>query len=145
VRARLWRGAKKTVMKAKEHVMATSTRSVTEGVDHLVEALKSGAIMDAFEALYADNVSMGENHLEPTVGKDANRTREEQFLATVKDWKDLWVNNVAVNDNGDGSGVSFIEYGFRFVNQDDQEVVYQQASRQNWEGGRIVNEVFYHG
>lgn len=123
----------------------TDTGSVTAGVQQLVEALKTGAIMDAFEALYSDSVSMGENHLEPTIGKDANRVREEQFLASVKEWKELWINNVAVEDSGDGNGVSFIEYGFKFINQDDQEVIYQQASRQNWKGGKITNEVFYHG
>ena len=120
-------------------------RSVTEGVNQLVEALKTGAIMDAFEALYSEGIVMQEDHLEPTTGKDVNRAREEAFLASVKDWKDLWINHVSVTDNGDGSGVSFIEYGFKFINQDDQEVVCQQASRQNWAGGEITHETFYHG
>ena len=123
----------------------TMSQSITSQVQELTNALKSGQIMDAFEALYADDVSMGENHNEPTVGKDANRKREEEFVAGVKDWKDLWIDNVVVDDRGDGSGTSFIEYGFKFINQDDQEVVYQQAARQTWANGKITNEVFYHG
>lgn len=120
-------------------------RTVTEGTNELVEALKGGAIMDAFEKLYAESIVMQENHLEPTSGKSANRVREEAFLAGVKEWKELWIDNVAVADNGDGNGVSFIEYGFKFIDQSDTEVIYQQASRQTWEGGVITHETFYHG
>lgn len=120
--------------------------SITDHVNDLIESMKAGDILGAFEKHYADDVVMQENNDEPTKGKDANRKREEAFVAGVKDFKSLWIDNVAIDMSADGrSGTAFIEYGFNFISTDDQDVTYQQAARQTWKDGKIVSERFYHG
>ncbi len=116
--------------------------SITEAVHDLIETMKAGDILGAFEKHYAQDVVMQENSEPPTEGKDANREREKQFVASIKDFKSLWIDSVAVNEQ---DGVAFIEYGFNFINTDDQDVTYQQAARQTWQNGKIVSERFYHG
>lgn len=116
--------------------------SITDNVNDLIATMKAGDILGAFEKHYADDVVMQENNDEPTKGKDANRKREEEFVASVKDFKSLWIDNVAVNEQ---EGTAFIEYGFNFINTDDQDITYQQITRQTWKDGKVVSERFYHG
>ncbi len=120
--------------------------SITDSVNDLIATMQAGDILGAFEKHYADSVVMQENNEEPTKGKEANREREKQFVASVKDFKSLWIDNVAVNEDASGSGgVAFIEYGFNFINTDDQDITYQQTTRQTWKDGKITSERFYHG
>jgi hypothetical protein len=118
--------------------------ALRQKLDELIEGLKGGDILATFDRFYGENVSMGENADPPTVGKAANRVREEQFLASVKEWKSLNISASAAEGEGD-SGVAFIEYDFEFVNTDDQTVKYEQITRQTWKDGVIVDERFYHG
>ncbi|MEM8758502.1 MAG: nuclear transport factor 2 family protein [Planctomycetota bacterium] len=120
--------------------------SITESVHQLIETMKAGDILGAFETHYADDVVMQENNEAPTEGKAANREREKQFVASVKDFKSLWIDNVAVDESAGGNdGTAFIEYGFNFINTEGQDITYQQAARQTWKNGKIVSERFYHG
>lgn len=120
--------------------------SITDSVNDLIQTMKAGDILGAFEKHYDDSVVMQENNEPPTEGKDANREREKQFVAGVKDFKSLWIDNVAVDEDSSGSaGTAFIEYGFNFINTDDQDVTYQQIARQTWKDGKVTSERFYHG
>lgn len=110
-------------------------------VDALVASMQAGDILGAFDRWYSDGVSMQENTSPATVGKAANRVREEQFLASVKEWKSLDIHAVAVDE---ASGVAFIEYGFSFVNQQGQHVNYAQVAVQRWKDGKIASERFYY-
>lgn len=73
------------------------------GLKELVEDLNSmivkGQILEAFEKYYADDVVMQENEQPPTVGKDANREREKEFLANVTEFRGAEAKAVAVGDN----------------------------------------------
>ncbi|MEO1008444.1 MAG: nuclear transport factor 2 family protein [Planctomycetota bacterium] len=111
-------------------------------VHDLIDKMKNGQILEAFDQYYADGVVMQENAETPTEGKAANREREQQFLASIGEWKSLWIDNVAIDEQ---AGVAFIEYGFNFVNTDGQDITYQQATRQTWKDGQITSERFYHG
>ena len=51
----------------------------------LNQMVLNGKAMEAFEKFYADDVVMQENSNEPCVGKDANRTREEEFFASLEE------------------------------------------------------------
>lgn len=120
--------------------------TVNDLVHDLIEHLKEGKILDAFEKHYAEHVEMAESRGEPTVGKDANREREKQFLASVKEWKGLSITALGVSPEGNdsGTGVSFLEYDFDFINQDDEPIRYEQVAVQTWENGKIVREKFYY-
>lgn len=117
--------------------------SLRAHVDNLVEHIKSGRILEAMDAFYADDASMQENANPPVVGKTANIEREKQFLAQVKEWKSTEVASIGTDGTAD-DGVALIEYAFDFVNTDDQPVRYEQVSVQRWKHGRIASERFYY-
>lgn len=122
---------------------ATTTNELHTAVEDLIEHMKTGKILEGFDTYYGDDVAMQENSGEPTVGKAANRVREEQFLASVKEWNSL--NVTAAATHGDlADGVAFIEYDFDFINTDDQPVRYEQVSVQTWKNGKIARERFYY-
>ncbi|MFG0283510.1 MAG: nuclear transport factor 2 family protein [Phycisphaerales bacterium JB039] len=120
--------------------------TIEQRVHDLVENIKAGNILDAFEKHYAPNCVMQENRNPPFVGKDVNRDREKQFLASVKEWKSTNVRAVAVDDDGRAgdSGTSMIEIDFEFINTDGKPVRYEQVARQQWANGQIVHERFYY-
>ncbi|HEY9049371.1 MAG TPA: hypothetical protein VIN08_25895, partial [Ohtaekwangia sp.] len=57
--------------------MSTLKEKITE-LNHLVV---SGRMLEAFEKFYHPEVVMQENEGIATIGKDANRLREEDFLS----------------------------------------------------------------
>jgi hypothetical protein len=104
-----------------------------------INYLKQSKMLESFEEFYADNIIMQENLNEPTVGKDANRQRELDFMNNVKEWKSFNITAAAASDTH-----SFYESDFSAITQDDQLVNYQQVSVQRWENGKIVHERFYY-
>ena len=118
-----------------------TTTTIRQRVDDLIDYVNNGKIIEALDEFYDDRVEMRENSEPPTVGKEANRERENRFLASVKDWKWTRWHSVAVNED---DGVAALEYSFQFVNTDGETVTYEQASIQRWKDGKIVSERFYH-
>ena len=90
---------------------------------------------------YADDIQMQENNNPPTAGLPANIEREKQFVASVKEWKTLNVEAVAVDAK---RSRSIVQSNFSFVNQQDQLVQYDQVAVQQWRDGKIVHEKFYY-
>ncbi|MCA9762998.1 MAG: nuclear transport factor 2 family protein, partial [Gemmatimonadetes bacterium] len=64
--------------------MTTTTLTTREAVAELVNGVLSGKAMEMFDRFYAEQVSMQENNNEPTVGKAANRAREEKFFGSLE-------------------------------------------------------------
>src|SRR6187397_1741292 len=64
----------------------------------LNQMILKGQILEAFERFYGDDVVMQENGLEPTVGKAANRTREEQFVDSVAELHEIKVGPTSAGD-----------------------------------------------
>jgi hypothetical protein len=77
----------------------SNTASVSELVSQLFAHVTQGKILEAYDALYAENVVMQENNNPPTVGKAANRVREEQFVGSVKEVHENRAANVLVDGN----------------------------------------------
>ena len=108
-------------------------------VHTLVEFVQNGKILEAFETFYADHVVMQENGGQPTVGKDANRAREEQFVAFVSEVHENKANTVVAN--GDSSA---IHWNLEFTAADGKRYRYDQIALQQWENGKIVSERFFY-
>ncbi len=122
---------------------AQTTTDLNAAVADLIEHMQTGKILEGFDRYYGDDVIMQENAGEPHVGKSANREREQQFLASVKEWKALNVSATATRgDTNDG--VAFIEYDFDFINTEGNHVRYEQVSVQTWKNGQIAKERFYY-
>jgi len=117
----------------------SNTASVSELVSQLVAHVTQGKILEAYDALYAENVVMQENNNPPTVGKAANRVREEQFVGSVKEVHENRAANVLVDGNK-----AVIEWVLEFTNQDGVRLKFDQIALQTWENGQITEERFFY-
>jgi ketosteroid isomerase-like protein len=98
-----------------------------------------GDILGAFDTFYADDVVMQENLSEPCVGKAANRKREEEFVASVKEFHGADLKASAVS--GD---VSLSEWVMDMTFQDGSRKKLQQVAVRRWQEGQVVHERFYY-
>lgn len=114
--------------------------NLRELVNDLNSMILQGQIMEAFEKCYADNVIMQENEQPPTVGKDANREREKQFLADLVEFRGAEVKAVAIGDN-----ITMVEWFFDYTHKEWGKKTYHQVAVQRWNDGKIVHERFYYG
>jgi ketosteroid isomerase-like protein len=110
-----------------------------ERVQDLITRVQAGDILGAFEEFYADDVAMQENAGEPTVGKDANRTREEAFVASVAQVHESRAASFVVD--GDRSAIQWV---LDFTGQDGVRYRMDQLAYQTWRGDRIVHERFFY-
>lgn len=114
-------------------------RSVRESVDELVAMLREGRVMEAFERFYHPDVAMQERCAMPTLGKDANRRREEQFLANMLEFRRLEHLGTTYGDN-----VTTTEWHYDFTHREWGACNFFQVAVQHWQDGLIVKEKFYH-
>ncbi|MES1225468.1 MAG: SnoaL-like domain-containing protein [Bacteroidota bacterium] len=111
-----------------------------EKINHVNQLVVEGKLMDAFEMYYDDEVVMQENAMEPTVGKEANRRRELQFLSDVIEFRGAKALHVAAAEN-----VSYVTWQFDYTHKDWGVRNYTQVSVQHWKNGKIVKEQFFYG
>lgn len=110
-----------------------------EQITDLNKLVLQGKAMDAFEKYYHDEVVMQENDQPPTVGKEANRQREEDFFSKVTDFRSATPLKVTVGD-----GVTMVEWHYDYTHREWGKRDYTQISVQEWENGQIIKEKFYY-
>ena len=108
-------------------------------VQELVRYVEQGKILEAIDEFYADNVVMQDNGNTPTVGKAANRERETQFMAFIREVHQNRAAAVLV----DGA-YAVINWHFEFTGVDGNRTRFDQLAFQTWLGDRIVHERFYY-
>jgi hypothetical protein len=107
----------------------------------LNEKILAGNILEAFEAHYDDGCAMQENDDPPTVGKAANRAREEQFVGSIEQVHELALLSSAVgNDN-----VSYSTWRMDVTFKDGNRAAYTQVAVREWKDGKVAREQFFHG
>ncbi len=110
----------------------------------LIEELNSlvlqGRMMEAFEKFYDEGVVMQENESVPTVGKDANRKREEEFINNLIDFRSAQVLNTASGEN-----VTMVQWAYDYTHKQWGTRNFTQVSVQHWKNGKIVKEQFFYG
>ncbi|WP_373488483.1 ester cyclase [Blastomonas sp.] len=114
--------------------------SIAELDRELNDAILNGTALQAFETYYADDVVMQENDAEPTIGKDANRDREEAFFAAITDFRGGKVLATGVGDD-----TTFSHWHFDFTHREWGVRNYHQVAVRTWRDGKIVREIFYYG
>lgn len=114
--------------------------SIAELDRALNESILNGTALQGFETYYADDVVMQENDAEPTIGKDANREREEAFFAAITDFR-----GSKVLATGVGGDTSFSHWHFDFTHREWGNRDYHQVAVRTWRDGKIIREVFYYG
>ena len=99
-----------------------------------------GKMMEAFEKYYHDDVVMQENESAPTIGKEANRKREEEFVSSLIDFRSANVLEIAAGD-----GVTMVLWKYDYTHKDWGVRNYTQVSVQTWKNDKIVKEQFFYG
>lgn len=115
-------------------------KAITEKLNHLNQLVLDGKLLDAFEMYYDDEVVMQENETPPTIGKEQNRKRENEFLNNILEFRGAKVLNVAAGDD-----VSFVTWQYDYTHKEWGVRKYTQVSVQHWKDGKIVKEQFFYG
>ena len=107
--------------------------------DQLNQQILSGAILEAFERFYADEVVMQENADAPKIGKEACRQAERAALGAVEQFHGVKLLGNAVN--GD---TSYSEWEFDATYKGGGRVKLTQVAARRWKDALIVHERFYY-
>jgi len=111
-----------------------------EKINDLNDLVLQGKALDAFETYYDDNVVMQENENLPTIGKEANRKREETFFSLVTEFRSARPLKVTAGDD-----VTMVQWHYDYTHKEWGLRNYLQVSVQEWKNGKIVKEQFFYG
>ena len=116
--------------------MTTLFQRITD----LNDLVLQGKALEAFDTYYDDNVIMQENEYPPTVGKKANRKREEEFFSSIVEFRGAKPLKVTVGEN-----TTMVQWHYDYTHKDWGLRNYTQVSVQEWKDGKIVREQFFYG
>jgi len=119
--------------------MTTTIDEVKTLDDQLNQQIQAGAILEAFEQFYGDEVVMQENSEAPKLGKDACRQAELAALGAIEQFHGVRLLGSAVN--GD---VSYSEWEFDATYKGAARTKLTQVAARRWKDGKIVHERFYY-
>ena len=108
-------------------------------IGELLEYVQQGRIMDAMREFYAEDVVMEEPAYGATKGLAANLEREQNFVDSVKEFRNFEAKNVSVGEDS-----AIYENVMDWIDVKGQEVHVEQVSVQEWSKGKIVRERFYY-
>ncbi|MBS1556084.1 MAG: nuclear transport factor 2 family protein [Bacteroidetes bacterium] len=114
--------------------------TVQKKLEELNQLVLQGKALEAFDKFYHPQVVMQENEQSPTVGKQANRLREEAFFNSISEFRGANVLAQAVNGN-----VSFVTWKYDYTHREWGVRNYTQVSVQHWQDGLIIKEQFFYG
>ena len=98
-------------------------------------------MMEAFEKFYHDDVVMIEPMSGETKGKDANRKREEDWMAAVSEAHGGGVTALAADEQ---NGTTMTETWGDFSFKDGSRAKIEEVSVKKWQDGKIIHERFYY-
>ena len=109
-------------------------------ITELNSLVLAGKPLDAFDRFYHDDVIMQENENQPTIGKAANRKREEEFYSNILEFREANPLKIAV-----GEDVTMVVWHYDYTHKDWGVRNYTQTSVQTWKDGKIIKEQFFYG
>jgi len=114
--------------------------TLLEKISDLNDLVLQGRALEAFDTYYHDQVIMQENENKPTIGKLANRKREEDFFSSITEFRRAKPLKVTV-----GEGTTMVQWQYDYTHRDWGVRNYTQVSVQEWRDGKIVKEQFFYG
>jgi hypothetical protein len=114
--------------------------TLLEKISGLNDLVLQGKALEAFDIYYDDDVVMQENENPPTVGKETNRKREEQFFSSITEFRSAKPLRVTV-----GEGITMVQWHYDYTHKDWGVRNYIQVSVQEWKSGKIIREQFFYG
>lgn len=113
---------------------------IINNITALNQMVMQGRAMEAFEKFYDEHVVMQENELPPTIGKEANRKREETFFGNISAFRQAQPLHVVT-----GNDISMVQWHYDYTHREWGVRNYTQVSVQHWKNGKIVKEQFFYG
>ena len=114
--------------------------NLIEKISTLNDMILQGKALEAFEEFYHEQIVMQENDNEEFVGKEINRKREEEFFASITEFRGAKPLKVAIGEN-----TTMVEWHFDYTHKDWGVKNYIQVAVQDWKDGKIIKEKFYYG
>jgi len=114
--------------------------TLKQKLSDLNQLVLNGKALDAFDKYYHPDVVMQENESSPTIGKAANRKREEEFYGNITEFRGAEVKGTTVGDN-----LSSVIWSYDYTHKEWGVRKYTQVSVQHWKDGLIVREQFFYG
>ena len=114
--------------------------TLLEKISTINDMILQGNALDAFEEYYHEDVVMQENDNPAIIGKNANRKREEEFFASITEFRSAQPLKVTI-----GEDTTMVEWHFDYTHKDWGVKNYTQVAVQEWKDGKIINEKFYYG
>jgi hypothetical protein len=114
--------------------------TLLDKISELNDLVMQGKSLEAFDKYYHDDVIMQENESTPTIGKEANRKREEEFFASITSFRAARPLKVTV-----GESISMVQWEYDYTHKDWGVRKYTQVSVQEWKNGQIIKEQFFYG
>ncbi len=113
--------------------------TLLEKISNINDLILQGKALEAFEEYYHDDVVMQENNNPIVKGKDANRKREEEFFASITEFRGAQPLKVTIGDN-----TTMVEWHYDYTHKDWGIKNYSQVAVQDWKDGKIIKEKFYY-
>jgi ketosteroid isomerase-like protein len=121
------------------NTVSTASTDLRAAFEEIKTLVLNGQAMEAFEKYYGDDVVMQENDNPPTLGKEANRQREQEFFSKITEFRGLELKSVAFGDD-----VIISEWFADYTHADWGKRTYQQVAVQKWQNGKVLHERFYY-
>lgn len=100
-----------------------------------------GQMLEAFEKYYHEDVVMEEATGDVCKGKDANRKREQEWMASIKEMHGGGVKAITSNEE---EGITMVESWIDMTTKEGHRLKMEQVAVQRWEGDLIIHERFYY-
>ena len=114
--------------------------TLIEKISTINDMILQGKALEAFETFYHDDVVMQENDNPEFIGKAVNRKREEDFFASITEFREAKPLKVTIGEN-----TTMVEWYFDYTHKDWGVKNYTQVAVQDWKDGKIIKEKFYYG
>jgi hypothetical protein len=112
---------------------------IFQALTDLNELVLQGKSLEAFQKYYHSEVVMQENENPPTIGKEANLQREQEFYKAITEFRGAHPLKVTV-----GNDCSMVEWHYDYTHKEWGIKNYTQVSVQEWQDGKIIQEKFYY-
>ncbi|MEH6630448.1 MAG: hypothetical protein V7776_06475 [Halopseudomonas aestusnigri] len=121
--------------------MTALPHTFEQAVNHQIELLNSGEVLQALDIYFDDKGKMYENDNLFGSNKIECRTKQEPYINSAKEIAGK-ITNVKVLNHVQ---VCIFRNKSRFIDQENKAIQIDGIHWQQWENGKIIEERYYHG